>query len=249
MRNSSIMLSNIMVSGKTNGNRAFAEWSRLIQQRSGIQQHSVHQEAAVAITPAHTFTIIPKLPPSLERLRDLAYNLRWSWNHDTIALFRRLDSDLWEASGHNPVRMLGTIDQKHLEDAAANESFVAHLERVLEDFDGYMQSETTWFRKTHGGAQNPIIAYFSAEFGLTECISIFAGGLGILSGDHLKSASDLGLPLVGVGLLYQQGYFRQYLNAAGWQQEAHEDNDFHSIPATLGARAGRETADDRNQLS
>ena len=186
----------------------------------------------MSITPVHTFTIIPKLPPSLERLRDLAYNLRWSWNHDTIGLFRRLDSDLWEASGHNPVRMLGTIDQKRLEDAASNESFVAHLERVLEDFDGYMQSESSWFRKTHGEAQNPIIAYFSAEFGLTECISIFAGGLGILSGDHLKSASDLGLPLVGVGLLYQQGYFRQYLNAAGWQQEAHEDNDFHSIPAT-----------------
>jgi len=187
----------------------------------------------VAIKPSHTFTIIPKLPPSLERLRDLAYNLRWSWNHDTIALFRRLDSDLWETSGHNPVRMLGIIDQRRLEDAAANESFVAHLERVLEDFDGYMQSETTWFRKTHGSTQTPVIAYFSAEFGLTECISIFAGGLGILSGDHLKSASDLGVPLVGVGLLYQQGYFRQYLNAAGWQQEAFEDNDFHSIPALL----------------
>ena len=187
----------------------------------------------MAIKPAHTFTIIPKLPPSLERLRDLAYNLRWSWNHDTIGLFRRLDSDLWEGSGHNPVRMLGIIDQKRLEEAAANESFVAHLERVLEDFDSYMKSDSTWFRKTHGGAQNPLIAYFSAEFGLTECISIFAGGLGILSGDHLKSASDLGVPLVGVGLLYQQGYFRQYLNAAGWQQEANEDNDFHTIPATL----------------
>ena len=187
----------------------------------------------MAIKPSRTFTVIPKLPPSLERLRDLAYNLRWSWNHETIALFRRLDSDLWETSGHNPVRMLGTIDQKRLEDAAANESFVAHLERVLEDFDGYMQSDSTWFRKTHGGAHNPLIAYFSAEFGLTECISIFAGGLGILSGDHLKSSSDLGVPLVGVGLLYQQGYFRQYLNPAGWQQEALEDNDFHSIPAVL----------------
>ena len=187
----------------------------------------------MAIKPSHTFTIIPKLPPSLERLRDLAYNLRWSWNHDTIALFRRLDSDLWESSGHNPVRMLGRIEQKHLEEAAANESFVAHLERVLEDLDGYMQSESTWFRKTHGGSQDPLIAYFSAEFGLTECISIFAGGLGILSGDHLKSSSDLGVPLVGVGLLYQQGYFRQYLNPAGWQQEALEENDFHSIPAVL----------------
>jgi starch phosphorylase len=187
----------------------------------------------MAIKPVHTFTIIPKLPPSLERLRELAYNLRWSWNHDTIALFRRLDSDLWETSGHNPVRMLGTIDQKRLQDSAANESFVAHLEQVLHDFDTYMKSESSWFRKTYGGTRNPLIAYFSAEFGLTECISIFAGGLGILAGDHLKSASDLGVPLVGVGLLYQQGYFRQYLNTAGWQQEAYEDNDFHTIPSTL----------------
>ena len=187
----------------------------------------------MSIKPVHTFTIIPKLPPSLERLRDLAYNLRWSWNHETIALFRRLDSDLWEACGHNPVRMLGALDQNRLEEAAANESFVAHLERVLEGFDGYLQSKTTWFRKTHGNTHNPLIAYFSAEFGLTECISIFAGGLGILAGDHLKSSSDLGVPIIGVGLLYQQGYFRQYLNAAGWQQEAMEDNDFHSIPATL----------------
>src|SRR5512136_2726086 len=128
----------------------------------------------MAIKPAHTFTIIPKLPGSLERLRELAYNLRWSWNHDTIALFRRLDSDLWESSGHNPVRMLGTIDQKRLEEAAANESFVGHLDRVLSDFDAYMKHESCWFRKTHGDVQNPLIAYFSAEFGLTECISIFA---------------------------------------------------------------------------
>jgi starch phosphorylase len=202
-------------------------------QHTGHPRPSHDQEAIVAIKPVHTFTIIPKLPSSLERLRELAYNLRWSWNHDTIALFRRLDSDVWESSGHNPVRMLGTIDQKRLEEAAANESFVAHLERVLDDFDGYMKSESSWFQKTHGASQNPLIAYFSAEFGLTECMSIFAGGLGILSGDHLKSASDLGVPFVGVGLLYQQGYFRQFLNAAGWQQEAHDENDFNALPTTL----------------
>jgi glycogen phosphorylase len=190
----------------------------------------------MTIKPAHTFTIVPKLPASLERLRELAYNLRWSWNHDAVALFRRLDSDLWESSGHNPVRMLGAIQQKRLEESAANESFVAHLDRVLRDFDAYMKHESSWFRKTHGGVQNPLIAYFSAEFGLTECISIFAGGLGVLSGDHMKSASDLGVPMVGVGLLYQQGYFRQYLNEAGWQQEAHEDNDFHTLPVRLVRR-------------
>ncbi len=183
--------------------------------------------------PVHTFTVIPRLPESLERLRDLAYNIRWAWNQDTIALFRRLDSDLWETSGHNPVRMLGLLEQKHLEDAAADESFMAHFERVTSDFDTYMENRSSWFRKTHGAADTPQVAYFSAEFGLTECLSIFAGGLGILAGDHLKSASDLGVPLVGIGLLYQQGYFRQYLNPAGWQQEAFEDNDFHTLPTTL----------------
>ncbi len=183
--------------------------------------------------PAYTFTVIPRLPASLERLRELAHNIRWAWNHDTIALFRRLDSDLWETSGHNPVRMLGTVDQKRLEESAADESFMAHFERVLEDFDAYLKNESNWFRKTHSEAGNALVAYFSAEFGLTECLSIFAGGLGILAGDHLKSASDLGIPLVGVGLLYQQGYFRQYLNAAGWQQEDYEDNDFHTIPTAL----------------
>jgi starch phosphorylase len=172
-------------------------------------------------------------------LRELAYNLRWSWNHDTIALFRRLDSDLWESSGHNPVRMLALIDQRRLEEAAANESFVAHLDRVYNAFSSYMKSESCWFRKTHGDDSNPLVAYFSAEFGLTECMSIFAGGLGILSGDHLKSSSDLGVPLVGVGLLYQQGYFRQYLNAAGWQQEENEDNAFNGLPLTLVRKQDR----------
>ena len=113
-----------------------------------------------------------------------------------------------------------------------------------EDFDDYMQERIQLVpQNSRRAPADPLVAYFSAEFGLTECLSIFAGGLGILSGDHLKSASDLGVPLVGVGLLYQQGYFRQYLNAAGWQQEAYEDNDFHTIPDSSGAQTGRKTAD------
>ncbi len=183
--------------------------------------------------PIYTFTVVPKLPASVERLRDLAYNISWSWNHDTIALFRRLDADLWEESGHNPVLMLGRIDQKRLEEVATDDSFLAHQERVCRELDGRLHSRTTWFDKNCTAEGNPLVAYFSAEFGLTECLSVFAGGLGVLAGDHLKSASDLGLPLVGVGLLYQQGYFRQYLNASGWQQEAYEDNDFHTLPLVL----------------
>jgi starch phosphorylase len=186
--------------------------------------------------PIYTFNVNPKLPEPLERLRELAYNLRWAWDHDTIELFRRLDSELWETTGHNPVLLLGTVEQRRLEEAAADESFLAHLDRVYKEFDDYLQGKSTWFLRSQRDAQNPLVAYFSAEFGLTECLSIFAGGLGVLAGDHLKSASDLGVPLVGVGLLYQQGYFRQYLNAAGWQQEAYEDNDFHNLPLMLECR-------------
>ena len=186
--------------------------------------------------PIQTFIAVPTLPSPLERLRDLALNLRWAWHHDTIELFRRLDSVLWETTGHNPILMLGTIDQAKLEAAASDEGFLSHLERVGQDLDAYMAAESTWFRRAHGVSQAPLVAYFSAEFGITECLSIFAGGLGVLAGDHLKSASDLGVPIVGVGLLYQQGYFRQYLNEAGWQQEVYENNDFHNLPLTLKRR-------------
>ena len=181
--------------------------------------------------PSHTFRVIPALPPRLEPLRDLAHNLWWSWNHEAIDLFRRLDRDLWESSGHNPVLMLGTIRQERLEQAAEDDGFVAYLDRVYDDFQQYMQDRNTWYAKEHGNDLR--IAYFSAEFGLTESLSIYAGGLGILAGDHLKSASDLGLPLVGVGLLYQQGYFRQYLNPDGWQQESYPENDFYNLPLIL----------------
>ena len=181
--------------------------------------------------PIHTLIVVPSLPPAIEALRRIAFNLRWCWNHESVELFRRLDRDLWETTGHNPVRLLGAIEQSKLEAAAGDEAFLAHLERVESQLESYLQSDTTWFHRTYGRqTERPLIAYFSAEFGLTECLSIFAGGLGILAGDHLKSASDLGVPLIGVGLLYQQGYFRQYMSQSGWQQEAYEENDFHNLP-------------------
>ncbi len=182
--------------------------------------------------PIRTFTVTPFLPPPLERQRDLVYNLRWAWNHDAIELFR-WDNELWERSGHNPARMIGIAEQATLEAAAVDTGFLAHLDRVAKDFAAYQTSDSTWFQRTHGKESRLLVAYFSAEFGVTDCLSIFAGGLGILAGDHLKSASDLGAPLVGVGLLYQQGYFRQYLNEAGWQQETYPDNDFHTLPLLL----------------
>ena len=181
--------------------------------------------------PVQTFSVVPSLPPEIEALRELAFNLRWCWSHDTIELFRRLDRNLWEQVGHNPVLLLGSIEQEKLEEAAHDDAFVAHLQRVSTNLQSYLNDRHTWFQRNFGDQkETPLVAYFSAEFGITECLSIFAGGLGILAGDHLKSASDLGIPLVGVGLLYQQGYFKQYLNQSGWQQEAYDDNDFDNLP-------------------
>ena len=169
--------------------------------------------------PIRTFNVSPSLPPRLETLRKLAYNLHWDWNVETKDLFRRLDLDLWESSHHNPVLMLGTISQARLQEAAEDEGFLAQLDRAARQLDDYLQ-ERAWYHKNRvqGSVVSECYAYFSAEFGLVDCLPIYSGGLGVLAGDHLKSASDLGLPLVGVGLLYQQGYFAQYLNADGWQQ-------------------------------
>src|SRR6266542_602565 len=191
--------------------------------------------------PLRTFTIVPAIPPALARLREVALNVRWSWDRETIDLFRRLDQELWEST-RNPVLMLGTIRQERLDEAAADDGFVAQYRRVCERLDAYMGRATgngagaaasaPWFPRAHAKS-DASIAYFSAEFGLTECLAIYSGGLGVLSGDHLKSASDLGVPLVGIGLAYQEGYFRQYLNADGWQGELYPDNDFYNLPMEL----------------
>jgi len=180
-----------------------------------------------------TFTVVPSLPPELECLRELAYNLRWSWDHETINLFRRLDRSLWEETNHNPVLMLGTIRQAYLRAAAADRGFLAHMERTYKGFQRYLEQPTWYEQYIANHTQGQCIAYFSAEFAIAECIPVYAGGLGILAGEHLKSASDLGLPMVGVGLLYQEGYFRQYLSADGWQQESYPVNDLYNMPIQL----------------
>lgn len=179
--------------------------------------------------PIRDVEVIPFLPPELECIRELAYNLRWTWEHETINLFRRLDRDLWEASQHNPVLMLGMVSQEKLNEAASDSGFLAHLERICQKHREYMQNENTWYAKHHR-KPGQVIAYFSAEFGLTESLPIYSGGLGILAGDHVKAASELGLPLVAVGIVYQEGYFRQYLNQDGWQQERYPINDFYNLP-------------------
>ncbi len=176
-----------------------------------------------------TYHVIPALPKNLEKLREIAYNLHWSWNPDSRELFRRLDRELWVDTNHNPVLMLGNISQERLEEISHDDGFISHLERVYLRLQEYM-NEKTWYQKNYDYPGTFNIAYFSAEFGLTECLQTYSGGLGVLAGDHLKAASDLGIPLIGVGLLYKEGYFQQYLTSDGWQQERYEINDFDNLP-------------------
>ena len=166
------------------------------------------------------FTVVPELPERLEGLRTLAYNLWWTWNPEAIELFQRLDRELWELCYHNPVLMLGRLDQQNLNALAEDEAFTTHLDSVLEKLQQHLTAGS-WYHRLgeQDGVEKLRIAYFSAEFGLTEIMPLYSGGLGLLSGDHLKAASDMGLPLVAVGLLYREGYFRQYLSADGWQHE------------------------------
>ena len=178
--------------------------------------------------PIQTFTVIPLLPQKLQYLQEIAYNLLWSWDRETIELLRRLDRDLWNQTEHNPSLILGKISQTQLEAIAVDDAFISHMERVSENLNDYMTAPG-WYERTYGKHSEHPVAYFSAEFGITESIPIYSGGLGILAGDYLKSSSDLGLPMVGVGLLYQKGYFRQYLNSDGWQQEDYPDNDFYNM--------------------
>lgn len=174
-----------------------------------------------------TFTVKPNIPSSLSPLEELARNLWISWNYEAIMLFMRLDYDAWVASRMNPVRMLGLVSQARLEAAAADDSFLAALDVVYAKFQRYNAAER-WYK----GPADKAIAYFSMEYGLDVALPVYSGGLGMLSGDHLKSSSDLGLPLVGVGLLYRQGYFRQYLNPDGFQQESYPENDWYNMPVT-----------------
>lgn len=187
--------------------------------------------------PIRTFNVTPSLPQQLEPLLKLAYNLHWDWDFAAADLFRRLDPDLWEACRYNPVSTLSSLSQERLQAAAEDEGFLAQMSRAVQQLEDYL-NERTWYPKHRPNpVPNECYAYFSMEFGLTSCLPVYSGGLGVLAGDHLKSASDLGLPLVGVGLLYQEGYFAQYLNADGWQQERYPINDFYNMPLHLERQA------------
>ena len=175
-----------------------------------------------------TYNVVPNLPDNLKPLLEIAYNIWWCWNHEAIALFRRIDRELWETTYQNPVLLLGRTNQQRLIELSKDDGFCAQLARVQNLLHNYM-SQKAWYQEKYN-YPDVKIAYFSMEFGLTGCLPIYSGGLGVLAGDSLKSASDLGLPLVGVGLAYQQGFFRQYLNIDGWQQESYPTNDFANLP-------------------
>ena len=174
-----------------------------------------------------SFTVRPKLPEALAPLHDLAMNLRWSWDEKTRDVFRWVDPDQWEVTGHDPVRLLGMVRRERLERLAKDQAFLTFLSEVSDDLSRYLASDR-WFQNRESSPLRNI-AYFSPEFGIAEALPQYSGGLGVLAGDHLKAASGLGIPLVGVGLLYRQGYFRQELNAEGWQQERYPILDPHAM--------------------
>ncbi len=176
-----------------------------------------------------TVTVNPKLPERVSRLQELAYNFWFSWNSKAADLYAMINKTLWEAMYHNPVRFLINVQQEELDAAANDPNFLAEYDAVIAEFDKYMQ-QAKWFQKEFPNHSSKTIAYFSAEFGLHESLPIYSGGLGLLSGDHSKAASDLGLPFVGVGLLYKHGYFTQRLNNEGWQQAEYPSLNFAEMP-------------------
>src|SRR5919106_1157273 len=179
-----------------------------------------------------SFAVRAALPEPLGVLMSIAMNLRWSWHPRAVDLFRWIDPDGWESSGHDPVRLLGNMTKQRFTELAEDGPFMAFLATVEEDLQSYLE-EPRWYQLRKDGIDLGTVAYFSPEFGVGESLPIYSGGLGVLSGDHLKAASDLGIPLVGVGLLYHQGYFRQQLNADGWQQERYPMLDPHGMPLSL----------------
>lgn len=177
-----------------------------------------------------TLKVRPELPQRLEGLGRLARNLWWAWHPEAVKLFADLDKRQWAAGRENPVRFLAVLPQEKLEKAAADAAYCKRYDALMKEFDHYLERQDTWFKRTFPKQNDQLVAYFSAEFGLHECLPIYSGGLGVLSGDHLKTASDLGIPLVGVGLVYNHGYFVQRINQEGQQEASYQRLDFDMAP-------------------
>src|SRR5512135_629143 len=178
-------------------------------------------------------TVVPNqfpLPRRINRLGELAYNLWWTWNPDAQRLFSRIDPVLWEETNHNAIQFLRLVDPVKLKNVINDRYALDYYDRILRSFDEYMKQKTTWYATSYPQQLNRPIAYFSTEFGLHETLPIYAGGLGVLSGDHLKGASDLGLPMVAIGFLYTQGYFSQHISEDGWQEARYLSLKFDELP-------------------
>src|SRR6476646_2018860 len=170
------------------------------------------------------------LPERIARLHELAGDLWWSWHAEAREVFRRLDYGVWRATAHNPERMLRLIARDKLEQAAADPAFLDIYDRAIIALDAARAAHNTWWTNTMPHVSGHTIAYFSAEFALHQSLPIYAGGLGVLAGDHCKEASDLGVPLIGIGFMYPQGYFHQHVSSEGWQQESYERLNWHDAP-------------------
>ncbi len=179
-------------------------------------------------TRSTTFTI--SLPKRIQRLQELSYNLWWTWQPEAQLLYRVIDQELWDKVNHNPVKFLQTVERQKMNAVTRDRQFLAKYDRTLAEFDAYMSKPDTWFAQTYPDLAGKTIAYFSTEFGLHESLPLYAGGLGVLSGDHCKEASDLGLPFVAVGFLYELGYFRQRITEDGWQEAYHDRLDLDEVP-------------------
>ncbi|MEI2638242.1 MAG: alpha-glucan family phosphorylase [Microthrixaceae bacterium] len=193
---------------------------------------------------SRSFTVRPHVPEELSSLDTLARNLRWSWDRPTRDLLRTLDANLWETGGHDPLSLLAEVTPARLEELAVDESYLQRLNDSTESLSHYLSADL-WFQEQIGASGPRTVAYFSPEFGISEAVPQYSGGLGVLAGDHLKTCSDLGVPLVGIGLFYRHGYFRQSLSVDGWQQERFPDLDPHSMALELceGVRIDLELAD------
>src|SRR4051812_41523207 len=169
------------------------------------------------------------LPPQLSRLAELANDLWWTWNPQARVVFRRLDYTLWRQTAHNPVLMLRSISKEMIESAVTDPEFVALYESAIAEHERMRSGHESWWSANFPDLKGPL-AYFSAEFALHQSLPIYAGGLGVLAGDHCKQASDLGVPLIGVGFMYPQGYFHQSVSNEGWQQEIYERLSWTDAP-------------------
>ncbi len=175
-------------------------------------------------------TVRPQLPKRINKLEEISYNLWWSWNTEFLRVFKEIDPDLWEKCEKNPIKFLKLVSQDKLEEITNNKEFLEDYDKACKNFEDYMNAKNTWYEKNYPDDLDKQIAYFSAEYGLDQTVPIYAGGLGILSGDHMKSASDMGIPLTGVGLLYKHGYFHQRINGNGMQECEYRDIDLETLP-------------------